>query len=202
MEGGIARLLSRWAPGQDRRPPQGKDVKVRVSVVLPRGEEILLVRHRRDARFYWVLPGGGLEPGESLTECGAREIREETGLEVGIQRLLYVGEVRSPSGKKHILDLVFLGELAEFGQRLRPSRHWVIEEPRFVPLRELPSMALYPPIVFELLEDAEAGWQKSPRYLGNLWVDAEPEEIGSRAGPCIGRKPVPPGTRPSNTGNF
>jgi ADP-ribose pyrophosphatase YjhB (NUDIX family) len=123
MESGIGRFLSSWALGRDRRPPQGKDVKVRVAVVLPRGEEILLIRHRRDARHYWVLPGGGLEPGESLTACGSREVREETGLEVGIRRLLYVGEVRSPSGRKHVLDLIFLGELAEVGQRLRPSRH-------------------------------------------------------------------------------
>ena len=176
--------LSRWGFGRSPRyQPENPGVKLRVSVVLIRGDEILLIRHRRDARFYWVLPGGGLEPGESLTDCGAREIREETGLEVGIQRLLYVGEVRSPSGRKHVLDLIFLGELAEVGQRLRPSRHWVIEEPRFVPLRDLPSVALYPPIAFEILEDAEAGWGKSPRYLGNLWVDAEPEEIGPRVGP-------------------
>jgi len=183
MERGIGRIFSWWAPGRDRRPPPGKDVKVRVSVALPRGEEILLVRHRRDARYYWVLPGGGLEPGESLTDCGAREVREETGLAVGIRRLLYVGEVRSPSGRKHALDLIFLGELTEVGQRLRPSRHWVIEEPRFIPLRDLPSVALYPPIAFEILEDAEAGWSRTPRYLGNLWMDAAPEEIGLMAAP-------------------
>jgi hypothetical protein len=49
----------------------------------------------------------------------------------------------------------------------------VIEEPRFVPLRDLPSVALYPPIVFEILEDAEAGWGRPPRYLGNVWVEAD-----------------------------
>jgi len=156
-------------------------VKVRVSVVIIRGDEILLIRHRRDARFYWVLPGGGLEPGESLTTCAAREVREETGLEVRIPRPLYVGEVRSPSGGKHVLDLIFLGELVVPGQPIRPSRHWTIEEPRFVPLRDLPSVELYPPIAFEIVEDAEEGWRGPIRFLGNVWVDVNPEVISPPA---------------------
>jgi hypothetical protein len=79
--------------------------------------------------------------------------------------------------------MISLGELTEVGQRLRPSRPWVIEEPRFIPLHDLPSVALYPPIAFEILEDAEAGWSRTPRYLGNPWMDAEPEEIGLVAAP-------------------
>lgn len=155
-------------------------MKVRVSVVLVRGEEILLIRHRRDARFYWVLPGGGLESRESLAACAAREVREETGLEVRIPRLLYVGEVRSPSGGKHVLELIFLGELVEPGQPIRPSRHWTIEEPRFIPLQDVPSLELYPAIAFEILEDVQAGWDGPIRFLGNLWVDVDLEETVSR----------------------
>ena len=153
-------------------------MKVRVSAVVIRGNEILLIHHRRDARFYWVLPGGGLEPGEGLRACGAREVREETGLDVRIRRLMYVSEVRSPSREKHVLDLTFLGELTESGQAIRPSRHWTIEEPRFRPLGNLPSVELYPAIAFEILEDAQAGWNGPIRFLGNLWLDGE-QEAGS-----------------------
>jgi len=167
-------ILSRWGLGRNSRPPEEKPgVKVRVSVVIIRGDEILLIRHRRDARFYWVLPGGGLEPGESLAACATREIQEETGLDVNILRLLYVCEVLSPIGRKHVLDLIFLGELAEVGQPIRPSRHWTIEEPHFIPLRDLPSVELYPAIAFEILEDIQAGWDGPIRFLGNLWVDPD-----------------------------
>jgi hypothetical protein len=76
------------------------------------------------------------------------------------------------------LDLIFLGELMEVDQPIRPSRHWTIEEPRFMPLEGLPSVELYPAIAFEILEDAQAGWKGPIRFLGNLWVDRQ-QEAGS-----------------------
>ena len=44
----------------------------------------------RDA--YRVLPGGGLEPNESLYECGEREVYEETGLRVRVTSLAFLRE--------------------------------------------------------------------------------------------------------------
>jgi 8-oxo-dGTP diphosphatase len=49
----------------------------------------VLLCHRRDMDA-WNLPGGGLEIGELPTECVIREVREETGLEVCIDRLVGV----------------------------------------------------------------------------------------------------------------
>jgi 8-oxo-dGTP pyrophosphatase MutT (NUDIX family) len=59
--------------------------------VLIRGEALLLKNERGE----WELPGGRLEAGEGLRECVAREVREETGLRVGVGPLLdaYVYEV-------------------------------------------------------------------------------------------------------------
>jgi ADP-ribose pyrophosphatase YjhB (NUDIX family) len=56
------------------------------------GRQILLIRHRHHdtGRTYWLLPGGGREPGETEEECVRREMREETGLEVRVERLLCV----------------------------------------------------------------------------------------------------------------
>lgn len=179
MESQGSTILSRWGFGRSPRLPESKPgVKVRVSAVVIRGNEILLTHHRRDARFYWVLPGGGLEPGESLAACATREVREEAGLDIRIPRLLYICEVVSPSHRKHVLDLIFLGELMEVDQPIRPSRHWTIEEPRFMPLEGLPSVELYPAIAFEILEDAQARWKGPIRCLGNLWVDRQ-QEAGS-----------------------
>lgn len=50
------------------------------------GEKILLTRRTDNDR--WCLPGGGMDPGESLEECCVREVWEETGLHVQIVRLL------------------------------------------------------------------------------------------------------------------
>ncbi len=51
-------------------------------------ERILLTRRSDNGR--WCLPGGALEAGESATEACAREVREETGLEVVVGRLIGV----------------------------------------------------------------------------------------------------------------
>lgn len=47
---------------------------------------VLLVRHTY-GELNWELPGGGGEPGESAEETAAREVREETGIEVVPERL-------------------------------------------------------------------------------------------------------------------
>lgn len=51
-------------------------------------ERILLTRRADNGR--WCLPGGHMEPGESVTEACAREMWEETGLHVQVGRLVGV----------------------------------------------------------------------------------------------------------------
>ena len=50
------------------------------------GKHILLTRRTDNGR--WCLPGGAMDPGESLEECCVREVREETGLVVRLVRLI------------------------------------------------------------------------------------------------------------------
>jgi len=67
---------------------------VRAQVVLLDGDRLLLARHRRDNGSYWVLPGGSVESGETPEDAAVREVREETGLEIVLVRLLFVEEPR------------------------------------------------------------------------------------------------------------
>ena len=62
----------------------------RYQAAILRGTEILLIRHREhaDGSTYWVLPGGGIETGETEVECVRREVLEETNLEVRVEALL------------------------------------------------------------------------------------------------------------------
>lgn len=56
-------------------------------------DRILLVeRGREPLKDYWSIPGGAVETGEKLEEALRREIREETGLEVGILGLVEIYE--------------------------------------------------------------------------------------------------------------
>jgi len=62
------------------------------------GNRLLLIRHEEHTggRTYWLLPGGGREAGESEEECVQREMHEETGLEVRVERLLEEHDAAHP----------------------------------------------------------------------------------------------------------
>ena len=48
------------------------------AVIIDQQERVLLIK--RGDNLQWALPAGGMEPGESVTECMKREVWEETGL--------------------------------------------------------------------------------------------------------------------------
>lgn len=80
--------------------------KFTVGVVgLVRNEQgqILLLRHTYRRSLPWGLPGGGLTPGESLEECLRREIREEVGIEIEIDRLLSA----AAHFDRRLVDMIF-----------------------------------------------------------------------------------------------
>lgn len=52
------------------------------------GQKVLLTQRTDNGR--WCLPGGRLDPGESVEECCVREVLEETGLVVEVQKMVGV----------------------------------------------------------------------------------------------------------------
>jgi len=64
-------------------------------------------RYPNQAEPLWNLPGGRQRDGELLDATLRREFREETGLEVAIERLLYVSESYDRATGAHFLNVTF-----------------------------------------------------------------------------------------------
>ena len=74
------------------------------AIIVDAEKRILLCEHTYRKFHPWGLPGGGLEYGES-PECGIkREVWEETGLDVNVERLLYA----ESNNEFHHVSLIYL----------------------------------------------------------------------------------------------
>ncbi len=98
-------------------------VELTVLCLLRQGSRILLQnRVKKDWQGY-TLPGGHVEPGESIVEAAVREMREETGLTVLSPRLCGVKQFPIPGGRY----LVFLFRGEGFTGQLRSSGEGTVE---------------------------------------------------------------------------
>ena len=71
---------------------------------------LLLVNHREVGRYdFWLPPGGRLVGDESILDCARRETREETGLDVAVDHILYIQEFAEPG--YHFVKFFLLGTI-------------------------------------------------------------------------------------------
>jgi 8-oxo-dGTP pyrophosphatase MutT (NUDIX family) len=72
--------------------------RVNVRAIIYRNGHILAVKHKESdgsASSYYAVPGGGVDPMESLEDALRREIMEETGIEASVGRLLFIQQFAS-----------------------------------------------------------------------------------------------------------
>ncbi|HEY1405774.1 MAG TPA: NUDIX domain-containing protein, partial [Spirochaetota bacterium] len=66
-----------------------KNIRVRVAGIVIRDQKILLIAHRKKNDEYWLVPGGGIDYGESADEALAREMCEELSVDVRVNDLSF-----------------------------------------------------------------------------------------------------------------
>ena len=71
----------------DPAAPKANSIVPAVSVVVPDDQGRILLIRRVDNN-YWSIPGGGMEPGESVRQAASREVSEETGINCEVTGLV------------------------------------------------------------------------------------------------------------------
>ena len=124
-----------------------RDGKIRLgcsAVLFSSNKKSVLLTRRKDNGL-WCLPGGMVDPGETVVEACEREVLEETGLRVKVKRITGVYSdpdliiVYPDGGKNHVIVLNF-----EVGFRQGVmSMSEETEDVRFFPVPEALSMDLF-----------------------------------------------------------
>jgi 8-oxo-dGTP pyrophosphatase MutT (NUDIX family) len=129
---------------------------MRATAVIIKDGMILLIHRLRDGEEYFVLPGGGVEEGESIEEATIREVKEETSFDAKINKKLWeFSNEYNGNIKMHYFYLVtdFSGELklgGEEAEQNSPENHYELEWHKLDKIQNLP---LYPEIVKEKLKE-------------------------------------------------
>ena len=148
--------------------------RIRVSAILRWEGRILLLRHEKARGEIWLLPGGGVQVGESLVRALQRELQEETGLfpagvEVPLEGPVAIVDSIAPAsspGRKHVVHVIFAADVTGSLEGV-VSQDDAVRGHRAFLLRELESITLHPPI-HRFLQRWQPG--DPAAYLGEMWT--------------------------------
>lgn len=136
---------------------------------------ILCIKCSDPMGFYYLLPGGGQEPGEPLSDAVVRECREEIGADVTVGDLAFVRDYISAHHEfadeepepVHQVELMFMCKLVD------PTQVQIGDSPdtyqigvEWLPLATLSDYRLYPQALRSHL--AERRFDSSPIYIGDV----------------------------------
>ncbi len=106
-------------------------------VLVEKGKILLIKRGREPYVGHYALPGGFVEYGEKTENAAVREMKEETGLEVKIVRLLGVYSDPSRDPRGHTVSVVY--EVKRISGNVSSGDD--AAEAKFFPLKKLPPLA-------------------------------------------------------------
>jgi len=147
--------------------------RIRVSALLRWSDRILLCRHEKAGRGeYWLLPGGGVNTGESLVDALHRELAEELGIgdDLTFEGPVAIAESIAPKHafvSRHVVHIIFAGDVSGRSLEAVTSQDAAVRGHRLFEPSELDGIVLHPPIQ-RFLRRWEPG--DPAVYLGSLWA--------------------------------
>jgi mutator protein MutT len=110
-----------------------KEPRIVVAAIIRNGKKLLLTKEILESgREFWIFPGGGVNFGESLEEAVKREIKEELGMEIKVEKLLGFKEAIFPKYNYHTVIFFFLAtplnELSIKERKVLEARYFELKE--------------------------------------------------------------------------
>ena len=146
--------------------------RIRVSAILRWRGRVLLCRHEKPGKEYWLLPGGGVISGEGLVDALQRELEEEIGMdeELPVEGPVAIVDSIAPErsfAPKHVVQIIFAGDLGGRSLEAVTSKDAAVRGHRLFAVGDLEGVVLHPPIQRFLQR-----WQPGDPvvYLGALWA--------------------------------
>jgi 8-oxo-dGTP diphosphatase len=127
--------------------------------------KMLLIEHHKDGRGYWLVPGGGVDFGESCHAAVAREMKEELNIDVKTDDLIFTCDSISHEGERHILNMFFACEY--IGGEFKLANEVRLLKFDFFTADEIRTLKMFPPCNETVALYLEGN--KIPAYLGELW---------------------------------
>lgn len=111
------------------------------SGLLVRDDRVLLVRtcYPGAGEPRWTLPGGRLDPRETIAQAVVREFLEETGLRTRVGALAYVSESIDAGRGMHVVNCSFFMTESSMSKEPAPGDPAIVEV-RFVPVADAPAL--------------------------------------------------------------
>jgi 8-oxo-dGTP diphosphatase len=114
---------------------------MRYRAIITRNQDILLMRRNKFGKIYYILPGGGVNAGESPEQALYRELKEETSVTISDHRLVFIEDAGAPYGTQFIYLCTYVsGEpvLSPFSEEAKIQELGSnLYEPMWVPALEL-----------------------------------------------------------------
>ncbi len=143
-------------------------IRIRASALIVENKNILAVKHRKNGRQYYLLPGGGVDYGEKIKTALEREIHEELGVSAEAGKLLFVAESIHPKKERHIISMVL--ECCLYNHNFNQGQDNRVVGYEFLSLKKLFEVTFYPDFRNHIVEYVEKG--KTGKNLLTLdWQD-------------------------------
>ena len=133
--------------------------RLAVRAAILRDDRLLVVNaYPGQQSALWALPGGGVEPGQSLPENLLREVREETGLAIAVGAVILVNEFHDPASGFHLVELIHRATLLGNADLVLDDPEGVVNRARWVTRAELAKLHHRPRLLARAVWGQHAAW--------------------------------------------